>query len=74
MRLIDDKIVYAINQTIPTASFKGQTNPEQNCKELYEKVRIYFYPSTAKYKLWLKPIWFELAYFQCPWYISDQYF
>ena len=38
MRLIDDKIVYAINQSIPTASFKGQSDAKQNCKELSETV------------------------------------
>ena len=38
MRLIDDKIVYAINQSIPTASFKGQSDAKENCKELSETV------------------------------------
>ena len=38
MRLIDDKIVYAINQSIPTTSFKGQSDAKQNCKELHETV------------------------------------
>ena len=40
MRLIDDKIVYAINQSIPTASFKEQSNAKENCKELHETVSI----------------------------------
>ena len=49
MRIIDDKIVYAINQSIPTASFKGQSDAIQNCKELHQTVsdskiqRIYLY-------------------------------
>ena len=38
MRIIDDKIVYAINQSIPTASFKGQSDAIQNCKELHQTV------------------------------------
>ena len=38
MRSIDDKIVYAINQSIPTASFKGQSDAKQNCKELSKTV------------------------------------
>ena len=39
MRSIDDKIVYAINQSIPTASFKGQVDPTGKCKDLHEQVR-----------------------------------
>jgi len=39
MRLIDDKIVYAINQSIPTTSFKGQSDAKQNCKELHETIK-----------------------------------
>ena len=38
MRQIDDKIVYAINQSIPTASFKGQSDAKENCKGLHETV------------------------------------
>jgi len=39
MRLIDDKIVYAINQSIPTASFKDQSDAKQNCKDLSETIK-----------------------------------
>lgn len=38
MRLIDDKIVYAINQSIPTASFRGQVDTKENCKDLHEQI------------------------------------
>ena len=59
MRLIDDKIVYAINQSIPTTSFKGQSDAKQNCKELHETVSYnliwiregYFYFIINTYKL-----------------------
>merc|ERR1711944_11716 len=40
MRLIDDKIVYAINQSIPTASFKGQSDAKENCKGLHETIKV----------------------------------
>lgn len=35
MRNIDDKIVYALNTSIPTESFKGQLGANNTCKELY---------------------------------------
>lgn len=38
MRQLDDKIIYMLNTTIPTESFKGQINPESKCQELYEEV------------------------------------
>ena len=38
MRLIDDKIVYALNTSIPTASFKEKIDPTSKCKELYHQV------------------------------------
>jgi Caffeine-induced death protein 2 len=38
MRELDDKVVYALNMSLPTASIKARTesNPETNCKGLYE--------------------------------------
>ncbi|KAK7790849.1 hypothetical protein R5R35_010723 [Gryllus longicercus] len=39
MRIVDDKIVYTLNTTIPTDSFKGQVNPSASCKELYEQLK-----------------------------------
>merc|ERR1711936_317702 len=38
MRLIDDKIVYALNTSIPTASFKEKIDPTSKCKELYLQI------------------------------------
>merc|ERR1711953_1585217 len=38
MRLIDDKIVYALNTSIPTASFKEKIDPTSKCKELYHQI------------------------------------
>lgn len=39
MRSIDDKIIYALNTSVPTKSFKGQINATDTCKSLYEDVR-----------------------------------
>ena len=38
MRVIDDKIVYALNNSIPTISFKGQVDASEKCKELHQEV------------------------------------
>ncbi|KAI1891209.1 hypothetical protein AGOR_G00141430 [Albula goreensis] len=38
MRTIDDRIVHALNTTVPTASFKGKVDATQTCKELYESL------------------------------------
>lgn len=38
MRGIDDKIIYALNTSIPTESFKGQFSANQTCKDLSEKL------------------------------------
>lgn len=42
MRGIDDKIVYALNTSIPTESFKKGLNAHQTCKELSEKLGIVY--------------------------------
>ncbi|XP_069700551.1 protein MIX23 [Periplaneta americana] len=39
MRMLDDKIIYALNTTIPTDSFKSQVDPSSSCKELYEQLK-----------------------------------
>ncbi|XP_014468993.1 PREDICTED: coiled-coil domain-containing protein 58 isoform X2 [Dinoponera quadriceps] len=38
MRLIDDKIIYMLNTTIPTESFKGQVDPTAQCKDLFQQI------------------------------------
>ena len=38
MRTIDDRIVQALNTTIPTDSFAGQVDAKRQCKQLYEEV------------------------------------
>ncbi|KAH0944450.1 hypothetical protein HN011_007619 [Eciton burchellii] len=38
MRLIDDKIIYMLNTTIPTESFKRQLDPTVQCKDLFQQV------------------------------------
>lgn len=41
MRDLDDKVIYALNMSLPTASIKARTesNPEANCKGLYDSLR-----------------------------------
>lgn len=39
MRLIDDRIVNALNTTVPTQSFAGQVDVTKECKRLYGEVR-----------------------------------
>lgn len=38
MRNVDDNIVYALNTSIPTESFKGQLNATTMCTDLYGKL------------------------------------
>ncbi|XP_018396078.1 PREDICTED: coiled-coil domain-containing protein 58 isoform X2 [Cyphomyrmex costatus] len=38
MRQIDDKIIYMLNTTIPTESFKGQMDPTTQCKDLFQQI------------------------------------
>ena len=38
MRLIDDKIIYALNTSIPTTSFKVQIDAKETCKGLHVKI------------------------------------
>lgn len=39
-RSIDDKIIQALNNSIPTASFRGQVDVQGKCRELWQTVRI----------------------------------
>lgn len=40
MRDLDDKVIYALNNSLPTSSIKARTesNPGENCKGLYESL------------------------------------
>ncbi|XP_051969931.1 protein MIX23-like isoform X4 [Xyrauchen texanus] len=38
MRTIDDRIVHALNTTVPTASFSGKVDATQTCKDLYKSL------------------------------------
>ncbi|XP_037082973.1 coiled-coil domain-containing protein 58-like [Pollicipes pollicipes] len=38
-RTIDDKIIYALNKSLPTQSFEGQVDASKTCKDLYSKLR-----------------------------------
>lgn len=40
MREIDDKIIYALNTSIPTESFKGQLSASETCKDLHGKLTV----------------------------------
>lgn len=44
MRNVDDKIVYMLNTSIPTESFKAQMDPSATCKQLYDQVIVDFVP------------------------------
>lgn len=39
MRLLDDKIIYALNTSIPTESFKGQVDGTARCKDLFSQIQ-----------------------------------
>lgn len=41
MRDIDDRVIYSLNNSLPTASIKARTesNPETNCKGFYDSLR-----------------------------------
>ena len=38
-RAIDDKIIQALNNSIPTASFKAKVDSANKCKDLWRTVR-----------------------------------
>ncbi|XP_004081117.1 coiled-coil domain-containing protein 58 [Oryzias latipes] len=38
MRTIDDRIIHALNSTVPTVSFSGKVDATQTCKQLYESM------------------------------------
>uniref|UniRef100_A0A3P9M8W3 Protein MIX23 n=1 Tax=Oryzias latipes TaxID=8090 RepID=A0A3P9M8W3_ORYLA len=38
MRTIDDRIVHALNTTVPTVSFSAKVDATQTCKQLYESM------------------------------------
>lgn len=40
MREVDDKIIYALNSSIPTESFKGQLDATEQCKDLYDQINV----------------------------------
>ncbi|XP_061613614.1 protein MIX23 [Phyllopteryx taeniolatus] len=38
MRTMDDRIVHALNTTVPTVSFSGKVDATQTCKQLYKSM------------------------------------
>jgi len=45
MRVVDDKIVYALNTSIPTESFSAKVDVHATCKDLFHQVHALY---TAK--------------------------
>jgi len=39
LRQLDDKIIYKLNTSVPTESFKHEVNAESKCKTLYAEVK-----------------------------------
>lgn len=39
MRVFDDKIVYTLNTSLPTESFKSNVDPASVCHDLYEQMQ-----------------------------------
>ena len=40
MREMDDKIIYSLNTSLTTESFKAQLDPEKNCQNLYGQLQV----------------------------------
>lgn len=36
---MDDKIIYLLNTILPTDSFKGQVDPTNQCKDLFQQIQ-----------------------------------
>ncbi|KAJ8869370.1 hypothetical protein PR048_030946 [Dryococelus australis] len=47
MRNLDDKIIYALNASIPTDSFKVKTDPTATCKALFDQWLDYSPPTKS---------------------------
>ncbi|CAH2105790.1 unnamed protein product [Euphydryas editha] len=39
MRVLDDKIVYALNTSLPTESFKSKVDASSACQSLYDQIQ-----------------------------------
>lgn len=39
MRILDDKIVYALNTSLPTESFQNKVSATSACQDLYSQIR-----------------------------------
>ncbi|XP_059165833.1 protein MIX23-like isoform X2 [Physella acuta] len=40
LRLIDDRIIHALNTSLPTQSFRDKVNVSTECKRLYEEMQV----------------------------------
>jgi len=43
LRLIDDRVINALNSSLPTESFKEKKNSEEQCKEFCDQVCFYLW-------------------------------
>jgi len=41
LRLIDDRVINALNSSLPTESFKEKKNSEEQCKEFCDQVSFF---------------------------------
>lgn len=39
MRVLDDKIVYALNTSLPTESFRGKVDASSACQDLFSQIQ-----------------------------------
>ena len=49
LRLIDDKIIYKLNTSVPTDSFKHEIDAESRCRDLYKQASVIIIDNYAKY-------------------------
>lgn len=47
MRKVDDKIIYSLNTSIPTESFKGQLDPVAKCRDLHNALQTAYNERTS---------------------------
>lgn len=50
MRKVDDQIIYSLNTSIPTESFKGQLDPVVKCRELHTGLQNAYNERTSAIK------------------------
>ena len=56
MRMIDDRIIYKLNTSVPTVSFADEISARDQCKDLYEQVCYHLISVTGYSLLCLPPL------------------